>query len=514
MKEIVVVWFKRDLRLSDHAPLQAAIDSGYPVLMVYCFEPSLLSLPESDDRHWRFAYEGIADVNHQLVEFNTRIYYFSEEVAHTFNELLCHFNIRAVYSHEETGLEVTYRRDQQFARWCKTKAIPWHEFRRDGLLRGAPNRKGWQQQWEQFMNAPCVTPQLSKLQPVSIPSQCLAQLNSDLPKMLTTPEPSFLKGGPTLAARLLRSFVDERCYSYISHISRPAESQQSCSRLSPYMAHGNISAREVYQTAKQLKALNVHNLSKQADEFLSRIWWRCHYMQKLETDYRIEHSHINTGFDKLEKPYRADFFEAWSQGNTGFPMADASMRCLIQTGYLNFRMRAMLATFWSFTLWQDWRKGAEWLAKVFLDFEPGIHYPQFQMQAGMTGYHPLRIFSPIAQTEKYDTEGKFIYQWVPELRNVPAHLLARPWEIPPLEQQFYGCQIGIDYPMPIVDYQKATRAAKEKYWEFRKGEGVKGRLPDVWHRFSLPQDILSYQKELFAGKEVVVTESLMYQPEW
>ncbi|MEL7147954.1 MAG: FAD-binding domain-containing protein [Bacteroidota bacterium] len=449
-----------------------------------------------------------------LVTYDSRLFYFHHEFLEVLDRLKTCFHIKALYSHEETGLAATFRRDQEVAHWCSQNEVCWQEFRRDGLRRGARRRSGWQQQWEQFMNASCEQPPLERLNSVEVPADCIKELDKPLPTAFVTSNPTFQKGGPTEATKLLDSFLSERCQRYIAHISRPAESRWSCSRLSPFMAHGNISARQVYQAAKKLKDSHPHNPHQQMNEFLSRIWWRCHYMQKLETDYEIEYSHINSGFNGLEKPFRADYYAAWSQGQTGFPMVDASMRCLISTGYLNFRMRAMLATFWSFTLWQDWRKGAEWLAKVFLDFEPGIHYPQFQMQAGMTGYHPMRIFSPIAQTEKYDPDGKFIYQWVPELRSVPAHLLARPWEIPPLEQQFYGIQIGTDYPGPIVDYQKATKAAKERYWEFRKGADVRNRLPDVWRRFSLPQDILGYQKELFAGKEIVVTESLMYQPEW
>ena len=172
----------------------------------------------------------------------------------------------------------------------------------------------------------------------------------------------------------------------------------------------------------------------------------------------------------------------------------------------------MLATFWSFTLWQDWRPGATHLARLFLDFEPGIHYPQFQMQAGMTGYHPLRIFNPMVQAQKYDDYGLFIRRWVPELKQVPDAILATPWQLSPMEQMFYNFQLGRDYPHPVVDYDQATKVAKEQYWAFRNTPGVRDWLPDLWKKHSLPKDIENYERELQHGGEIV-TESVIYAPE-
>ncbi|MEM7110085.1 MAG: deoxyribodipyrimidine photo-lyase [Bacteroidota bacterium] len=500
-----IVWLKRDVRLHDHASFYHATKLAHPILIVYLFEPSVMQVPESDPRHWRFAYQGVQDlrakigVNHLLV--------LHAEALDVFNKLAEMYSIGTILSHQETGLEITYRRDQAVRKWCKQKGVIWSAFERDGIRRNAPDRTGWQPYWDEYMSRDPFQVNPSQLDLVSPDLSSFAPKMLELPESITNADPHFQEGGESKALALLESFTKMRAKFYLRNLAGPALSQETCSRLSPYIAHGQISARLVYQKTKAVKG----RLGKNIDQFHNRLWWRCHYMQKLETEYTIEKEPINRGFRGFEKAFRLDYYQAWSTGNTGFPMIDASMRCLITTGYLNFRMRAMLATFWSFTLWQDWRIGATHLAKIFLDFEPGIHYPQFQMQAGMTGYHPLRIFNPMLQAKKYDDYGLFIKKWVPELQNIPDNLLATPWELSPMEQSFYDTHIGKAYPQRIVDYDSATREAKEKYWAHRNSEYVRKHLPELWRKHSLPKDIVNYEKEL-AIQTGLVTESVMYEP--
>jgi deoxyribodipyrimidine photo-lyase len=202
----------------------------------------------------------------------------------------------------------------------------------------------------------------------------------------------------------------------------------------------------------------------------------------MESDYEMEWLDTNRAFRDLPRGQDERLFTAWSEGLTGYPMVDASMRCLQATGYVNFRMRAMLVTFWSFTLWQDWRTGARHLARLFLDFEPGIHYPQWQMQSGTTGYGTLRIYNPTVQCERHDPAGDFIRRWIPELKNVPPPLLFEPWKMTALDQKWYSCTIGMDYPAPVVEFESATRTAKDRYWAFRQSPAVQEALPGIWGR--------------------------------
>ncbi|MEL6133637.1 MAG: FAD-binding domain-containing protein, partial [Bacteroidota bacterium] len=281
-------------------------------------------------------------------------------------------------------------------------------------------------------------------------------------------------------------------------LSYPIESRRSCSRLSPYIAYGNLSVREIYQATEN--QLNAGHFATNLTRYQERLWWRSHYMQKLETDYTIEWADINPGFQLLQREAHTEKLECWEKGLTGFPMIDASMRCLRATGFLNFRMRAMLSTFATFTLWLPWQDVAHVLAKIFLDFEPGIHFAQIQMQAGTSGYHPLRVYNPMSQAERLDPQGKFVKQWIPELEKVPAPQVIRPWMMTAMEQAFFRCEIGKDYPAPIVEYESATLRAKNTYWEVRHHEEVRQYLPQLWQTHCLPRNRQQYESQLAEGK--------------
>jgi deoxyribodipyrimidine photo-lyase len=147
------------------------------------------------------------------------------------------------------------------------------------------------------------------------------------------------------------------------------------------------------------------------------------------------------------------------------------MRCLIATGYLNFRMRAMLVSFLTHHLDHPWQAGVEHLARCFLDFEPGIHYSQFQMQAGVTGINTIRIYNPVKQGLERDPEGEFIAQWVPELRDVTVRYRHAPWTMPPLERAWQ--ENDFDYVDPIVNVEAAAGKARERLWSRKKSAQVR-----------------------------------------
>ena len=279
------------------------------------------------------------------------------------------------------------------------------------------------------------------------------------------------KGGETRAWQVLDEFLTARSANYAASISAPGPARTGCSRMSPYITWGNISIKQIlHQTEKKRGEIAGRGGIR---SFKSRLGWHCHFIQKLESEPRLEFENLNRGYDDLRLEKNADNLRAWEQGRTGFPMVDASMRSLNATGYLNFRMRAMLVSFLTHHLWLDWRDGSPHLARQFLDFEPGIHFSQLQMQAGTMGVNTIRIYNPVKQGKDHDPKGDFVREWVPELRGVPPTLVHEPWLMSDLEQMMAKCRIGVDYPAPVVrDLKESYRRASDQLWAKKKDARV------------------------------------------
>lgn len=216
--------------------------------------------------------------------------------------------------------------------------------------------------------------------------------------------------------------------------------------------------------------------------FESRLAWHCHFIQKFETEPEYEFKNINAAFDNIRLARNGEYLNAWKEGLTGYPLVDACMRCVKETGYINFRMRAMLISFLTHHLWLDWREGADFLARQFLDFEPGIHFPQVQMQAGTTGINTIRIYNPVKQAMENDSQAEFIKEWVPELSNLPPSLAIQPWKITPMEEAIYNFKYGVDYPQRIVDCEETYRHASKILWDIKKSEESKIEAQKILQR--------------------------------
>ncbi|MFN3192521.1 MAG: FAD-binding domain-containing protein [Aureliella sp.] len=465
-----VVWFKRDLRTTDHRPLFEASQRG-PCLCLYIYEPEILHAPDFDTSHLVFINQSLHELRNRLRELRSDLILRHGKAIDVLEQIHREIQFESLWSHEETGNSLTYARDLRVADWCRRNKIDWKESPQSGVVRRLKQRDGWARAWQQRMREP-ISPEPKSITEVAVDDSGSIQSPNDL-GLPESERVTVQTGGRSHALQTLNTFLDTRGENYRSHMSSPTLGETGCSRLSPYLAWGNISMRETAKaTSERIVALRelrkldsraVGNWLKSLSSFQSRLSWHCHFMQKLEDEPAIEFENMNRGYDGLrEDEFDPARFDAWCNGQTGYPMVDACMRALHQTGWINFRMRAMLVSFASYHLWLHWKQTALYASRLFLDYESGIHYSQFQMQSGVTGINTVRIYSPIKQVADNDPKGEFIRRFIPELEGVPDHLIAEPHRMTSMEQILYGCQIGKDYPPPIVDHKEAYRSAKER----------------------------------------------------
>jgi len=421
-------------------------------------------------------------------------------------------------------------RDRAVRRWCKSRDVPFIEYEQTGVTRRLTARDDFSKKLKAFLSKPLHnTTQTRTFNTVldirkrlvvltDLPGSIVSKYKLDVMALFTEIPQVHRKdrpgrrqhGGETKAMATLDSFLRDRGSKYSSGISSPNSAWTSCSRLSPYLTWGHISLRFAVQTVQTRQEMLRTGKRRGQDcgpwlrslqGFSSRLHWRPHFIQKLESEPLLEKRDLCAAYQPLrrqEGDHNSTYYRAWESGNTGFPFVDACMRCLLEHGWLNFRMRAMLVSFATYNLWLDWKFIAPHLARVFLDYEPGIHYPQLQMQSGTTGINAMRVYNVTKQGKDQDQYGKFIRRYIPELAKVSNDFIHEPWKMPRSVQHRCEVVIGSNnndkasfdtikcdwsrYPKPIVDEQESARTAKAKVAAIKKLGSTKAIADEVYQK--------------------------------
>lgn len=485
MGSIQIIWFKRDLRTSDHAPLHAAAKIGQPILPLYIVEKEFWRQPTASRRHWSFIYDCLIDLNTELTGLGQPLVIRIGKAIDVFKSLHESHLIERIHASEETGNNWTYCRDIAVRRFCADNEITLNEYPSNGIVRKLKNRNDWSNIRNSRMKQKIIMRPKSIAPVANYYSDLLPDKNASIFGVKL--DGKVQVGGRKAAVSELRSFLDYRSERYLQNLSAPGLSEIYCSRLSAHLAWGTLSVREVVQAVNKRQTLlsiqDKKKFNRNLNAFKSRLAWRCHFIQKLEDQPEIESLCMHPAFEGLRKQDEYEsYFKAWATGYTGYPFIDACMRNLLSEGWITFRMRAMLVSFASYQLWIDWRITGNFLAKVFTDYEPGIHYSQLQMQSGVTGINAMRVYNPVKQSIEHDPSGAYIRKWVPELVGIPDEFIHTPWKQKNDLLDNYNFVLGRDYPEPIVNQETSTKLAKQKIIDVRNSENFKQTASAVFQK--------------------------------
>lgn len=478
-------WIKLDARLSDNPALAAALAEAERVIPVFLFEPAVLRAEETSAFHVAAWCEALADLRARLAEVGADVLVLEGDAVEAFSRLRQAVPFETIHSHEEVGSNVTFERDKAVARWAEAEGVAWHEHRQTGVFRGGIDRDKRSAAWKRFMaGGPIPPPDAHDLARLAVPEEtrALASKKPLAPEAFGHPLTDTQRElrqpvSETAAVETLRSFLFDRGLCYSGGISSPNDAFVCGSRLSVHLAWGTITGREAYAATE---ARQAHLKDEPGDEaaqwrkslklFKSRLHWRDHFVQRLETEPQMEFEPLNPAYADLPTP-GDDFLEPWLDGRTGWPLVDACMRCAAQTGFLNFRMRAMVTSVAVHTLRVDWRKTLYPVARLWADYAPGIHIAQTQMQAGVVGINQLRVYSPDKQLADHDPEAVFVKRWVPELADVPAEAILKHHRRP-----------VPGYPEPLVDRIAWSKAMKADYYAIKQRPETRALAEAVYER--------------------------------
>lgn len=478
-EERVIWWLKKDFRLADNPALTQALAEGQEVLPLFIIEPSALDSPETSARHLHSWLDAVRELRRRIRKAGGELCVLHGEVLDLLPEVQKRAPFSTLISHQEIGIERTFARDRAVQAWCRENNITWHQPRQTGVFRALEDRDERAKRWQKWTNAgPLPEPAAADLARLQVPDKVMV-LRSRENRRLLTPKHSRLQPvSESAAAKTLATFLQQRSKGYSTGISSPNTAFFNGSRLSVHLAWGTITGRHVYQAVQdrlaELKLSDDPDAGKwrrSLSSYLARLNWRDHFIQRLESEPRMEFQSLNVAYDDLPFDKSDKTIAAWQNGATGFPLVDASIRCAQATGFMNFRMRCMMTSLACHGLQMDWRDLDYTMARWWTDYEPGIHLSQLQMQAGVVGINTLRTYNPAKQIADHDPDAKFVKRWLPELKN------NTPQEIIDHQEKPLAT-----YLAPIVNRQESTAQMRSNYYRIKAQPRTKELAEAVYQK--------------------------------
>lgn len=482
-------WHKRDFRFFDNDVLHWLNENQVEFLPVYFWEPSLMNSYELCGIHQFAVSQAIEGIRERYLRQHIEFFECFGEALECLDRLFDKFQFETLISHMEHGTQLTFDRDLAVKEWCKHNGVRWIEMPSCTVKRGLKSRDDRPEIWKRHMDAP-LKPVPKALKGIAVSPEVRDIWKSRISEFKDELERESFVGrfqivNERSAHDDLQDFLNHRSLKYRGGISSPNSAMTAGSRLSVHLAWGTLSIRCVYKTTQQkmrelacplpdgipTAAHKRHYASLKS--FSARLHWRDHFIQRLEDEPKMPDYTLNPAFEHVLFENDPVKLEAWMKGTTGEPMIDACMRCLQSTGFLNFRMRSMCISYGVYGLHLDWRVLGREMAKMFFDYEPGIHWSQVQMQAGVVGINTIRVYSPEKQLLDQDPDCRFVREWISELSEFSSD-----------EIKNYNnllADLG-SYPHPIVDFKSQSAEMKKRIYGIKNGTENRRHKEEVFRK--------------------------------